>query len=327
MSQWSRRKFLTATAGLAAIPLTQAAGQGQKIARRPLGKTGMQVSILGLGGGSQFLLVKDPEQAVELLNTAIDGGINYLDCAASYGDGESERRYGMVLEKRRREVYVTTKTQRRDRDGALREIERSLKNLRTDHVDVMQMHSFNPDEDLDRMLARDGVYPALLELKAQKVVRAVGITGHLAAPRMKEALERFEGLDTVLCPVNPARDSRHYIPKREDANPNGHFEEILLPAARARGLGIIAMKVTAQGELVGDGPGKADVAALIRYALGEPGVCTAIVGPGSLENLKKNLVTAQTYKPMSEAERKRLAGRISRERRQFAYERPGYRDV
>jgi aryl-alcohol dehydrogenase-like predicted oxidoreductase len=328
MSQWSRRKFLTATAGIASLPLAEAgaAAAAPKIARRPLGKTGMQVSILGLGGGSQFLAVRDVDQAVELVNAAIDGGINYLDCAASYGNGESERRYGMVLEKRRKEVYVTSKTQQRDRDGALREFERSLKNLRTDRIDVMQMHSINPDEDLDRMLAKDGVLPALLELKAQKVVGAVGVTGHLAAVKMKEALERFEGLDTVLCPVNPAKDSRHYVDQKDHANPNGHFEQILLPVARSKGLGIIAMKTTAQGQLVGEGPGKADVATLIRYAISEPGVCVAIVGPGSLENLKKNLVTAQNFTPMSDAERKRLALHISSAGPRFAYEDAAYRD-
>src|SRR6185436_4456395 len=122
MASWTRRKFLGATAGLAALPLAEAAADAPKIPRRPLGRTGMQVSILGLGGGSQFLSAcKTDEQAVELLNTAIDGGINYLDCAWSYGSGESLRRYGLVVPKRRQEVYVTSKTLKRDRDGALRE--------------------------------------------------------------------------------------------------------------------------------------------------------------------------------------------------------------
>ncbi|HEU4754678.1 MAG TPA: aldo/keto reductase [Armatimonadota bacterium] len=324
MSRWSRRRFLTATAGLAALPAT--AHAAPKIPRRMLGKTGMEVSILGLGGGSQFLAIKDVDAAVEVVNTAIDGGINYLDCAASYGNGESERRYGRVLETRRKEVYVTSKTELRTRDEALRQIEQSLKNLRTDHIDVMQVHAINPDEDLDRILGKNGVFPALLELKAQKVVRAVGITGHLAATRMKALLERAEGLDTVLCPVNPARDSRHFVPAKDPANPDGHFRDILLPAARAKGLGIIAMKTTAQGTLIGQGPGKADVATLIRFAMSEPGVCVAIVGPGSLENLKKNLQTAQQFAPMDREERAKLLAHVSRAGHRFAYDMPGYRD-
>ena len=137
MSPLSRRQLLAAAAGATALPLLQqtAAEAAPRIARRPLGRTGMQVSILGLGGGSQFLSAcRTDEEAIELLNTAIDGGINYLDCAASYGNGESERRYGLVLAKRRKEVYVTSKTGERGRDAALKQVERSLQNLRTDHL-------------------------------------------------------------------------------------------------------------------------------------------------------------------------------------------------
>jgi aryl-alcohol dehydrogenase-like predicted oxidoreductase len=327
MATWTRRQFLGATAGLAALPIAEAAAQEPKIPRRALGKTGMQVSILGLGGGSQFLSAcRTDDEAVELVNAAIDGGINYLDSAASYGNGESLRRYGLVVPRRRKEVYVTSKTQERGRDGAMREVELSLKNLGTDHLDLMQIHLIRPDEDLDRILAKDGVFPTLLNLKQQKVVRNVGITGHLAALNMKTLVGRMEGLDTVLCPVNPYKDSRHYIRERDENNPNGHFEQILLPAARKKGLGIIAMKTMAQGELIGQGPGKTTAANLLRWALSEPGVCVAIVGPGSRANLKQNLKTAQTFQPMPEAERKQLVLHLSGAANRFAYLEPHYQD-
>src|SRR5439155_22340593 len=116
-------------------------------------------------------------------------------------------------------------TGKRDRDGALREVEISLKNLKTDYLDVMQIHSIEPNEDLDRILSKDGVYRALLELKRQKVVRAVGITGHASVGKMKALIERMEELDTVLCPVNPAQDSRHFVPERQPENPEGHFKQ------------------------------------------------------------------------------------------------------
>jgi aryl-alcohol dehydrogenase-like predicted oxidoreductase len=145
---------------------------------------------------------------------------------------------------------------------------------------------------------------------------------------MKVLIERMEGLDTVLCPVNPKKDSRHYLPASDDANPNGHFEEIVLPAARERGLGIIAMKVTAQGQLIGTEPGKADVATLFRWAASEPGVCTCIIGPGSLENLRQNLATAQNFTPLPAIERDRLALHVNEgPPRRFAYEHPAYRDA
>ena len=326
MPDLSRRQFLTATAALAALPVA-AESPKHKIPRRPLGKTGMEVSILGLGGGSQFLnACKTDEEAVELVNTAIDGGINYLDSAWSYGNGKSLGWYGLVLAKRRAEVFVTSKTDKRDRDAALREVESSLKNLQTDRIDIMQIHSIAPDEDLDRILARDGVYRALLELKEQKVIRAVGITGHLAAVKMKILVERMDALDTILFPINPFRDSRHYIPAREESNADGHFKQNLLPAARARNLGIIAMKTTAQGQLIGEGPGKTDAATLLRFAMSAPGVATAIVGPGSLANLKNNLQTAQNFKPMPESERARLSRHITATNHHFAYRDPHYRD-
>lgn len=326
MPEFSRREFLAAGAGAAALPLVSRPDK-PKIPRRKLGKTGLEVSILGLGGGSQFLnACKNDDEAIALVTAAIDGGINYLDSAWGYGDGESLRRYGLVVGKRRAEVHLTSKTGQRGRDGALREVEGSLKNLRTDHIDVMQIHDIKPDEDVERILAKDGVYRALLELKAQKVVGAVGITGHASVLKMKALMDRMEELDTLLCPVNPQQDSRHYIPQHEAENPEGHFKQTLLPAARARGLGIIAMKTTAQGQLIGEGPGKADVASLIRFAMSEPGVCVAIVGPGSLSNLQKNLATAQNYAPLRGEERKRLIAQVTQPQRTFAYEENAYRD-
>jgi uncharacterized protein len=341
MPQSTRREFLTATAAsLAALPLVGEAATAAPVAqeeaskalipRRSLGKTGMNVSMLGLGCGSQFLSVGSDEATTALVHAAIDGGINYLDSAWEYGNGKSLQKLGIALAEgnRRKGVYVTSKTQRRDRDGALREVESSLKNLQTDYIDLFQIHLITPDEDLEKLLGKDGVYQALLEQKDQKVIRNVGITGHLAARNMKTLIERMERLDTVLCPVNPKKDSRHYLRTYDDANPDGHFEEIVLPAARKRGLGIIAMKVTAQGQLIGTGPGKADVATLFRWAASEPGVCTCIIGPGSLANLRQNLATAQSFTPLPPEERRKLALHINQGPPQrFAYQHPAYRDA
>ena len=328
MKSINRRQFIAGSVAAASLPAATASAEpAPKIQRRSLGKTGMKVSILGLGGGSQFLnACKTDDQAAELVSAAIDGGINYLDSAYGYGNGESLRRYGLVVGSRRKEVYLTSKTAQRGRDGALKEVEIALKNLRTDHIDVMQIHDIHPDEDLDKIVAKDGVYPALLELKRQKVVRAVGITGHASVLKMSALLDRMEELDTILFPVNPQRDSRHYLPTHEDANPEGHFKEALLPKARTRGLAIIAMKSTAQGQLIGAGPGKANAETLIRFAMGESGVCVVIVGPGSLENLKKNLAMAQSYAPLTVPERKQLIAQVSQPDRRFAFQDLAYRD-
>jgi len=320
MTPWSRRRFLAATAGAAALPLAGAAAQNAPmIARRPLGKTGVEVSILGVGGGSQFLsATRTDEAAVEMLKTAFAGGITYFDNASGYGNHESERRYGLFLPSVRDQVFMTSKTQRRDRDAALRDVETSLTNLRTDHLDLIQIHSIVPEDDVDAILGPNGVYRALLQLREQKVVRFIGITGHSAATRMKTLVERMDVLDTVLCPVNPQRDSRHFVNEKDDANPDGHFEELLLSAARERGLGIIAMKSTAQGTLIGEGAGKASAATLIRYAMSEPGVATTIVGPGSLANMRENLHTAHHFEPLPDAERRRLVAQMTSPRARYA---------
>ena len=345
MPRSTRREFLATTAAsLAALPLVgeaavaaeenaqeqQAKAAEGRIPCRPLGKTGMDVSVLGLGCGSQFLSVGPEEATTALVHAAIEGGVNYFDSAWEYGNGKSLQRLGIALAdgNRRKSVYVTSKTHHRDRDGALREVESSLKNLQTDTIDLFQMHLITPDEDLEKLLGKDGVYQALLVQKEQKVIRSIGITGHLAAGNMKALIERMEGLDTVLCPVNPKKDSRHYLRTSDDANPNGHFEEIVLPAAQARGLGIIAMKVTAQGQLIGTGPGKADVATLFRWSASQPGVSTCIIGPGSLANLRQNMVTAQNFTPLPPEERDRLALHVSQGPQQrFAYEHSAYRDA
>ncbi len=337
MAKPTRRKFITTTAAIAAAVASGSATQDviaapetkPLIPRRPLGKTGMMVSVLGLGGGSQFLSVGDDDATTALVHAAMDGGINYFDSAWSYGNGQSLRKIGVALavDNRRKKVYVTSKTDKRDRDGALRELESSLKNLQTDYLDVFQMHLITPDEDLEKLLGKDGVYQALVEQKEKKVIRNIGITGHLAAQNMKKLIERMDKLDTVLCPVNPKKDSRHYLPKYDDANLDGHFEEIVLPAARAKKLGIIAMKVMAQGQLIGTGPGKADAATLFRWAASEPGVCVCIVGPGSLANLQENLAIAQKFTPLPQEDRIKLVAHVNQIPQTFAYQNPEYRDA
>jgi len=286
----------------------------------------MQVSVLGLGCGSQFLSLGSDEATTAMVHAAMDGGVNYFDSAWNYGNGNSLRKLGLALESdgRRKKVYVTSKSQRRERDVALRELEGSLKHLKTDYIDLFQIHLISPNEDLEALLGKDGVYQMLVKQKEQKVIRHIGITGHLAARNMKTLVERMEHLDTVLCPVNPKKDSRHYLRAYDDANPDGHFEELLLPAARAKNLGIIAMKVMAQGDIVGTGPGKADAATLFRWAASEPGVATCIIGPGSMEYLRDNIATAQKFTPLPQADRAKLVAHVNRVPHQFAYERADY---
>jgi aryl-alcohol dehydrogenase-like predicted oxidoreductase len=297
----SRREFLgtsglaVGAAALAASPRAAQAAAGA-IPHRTLGRTGVSVPILAMGCGSRFLMYS-ADQASAVLEKAIGLGITYLDTAINYGEGESETRVGRVMATRRKDVFLATKipTRARTRDAALKEVEASLKRLQTDHVDLLHLHSLGKEDDLAKMEAPDGALKALYELREQKVARAIGMTSHTDGAVMAKAIERND-LDCVQMAMNPARALR--------------FEELALPAARKKNLGIILMKVTGQERLLG--PSGADPAALLRYGWSLP-VSTVVCGMPKLEYLEANVVTAKAFTPMPAAEmeglRTQLAGR------------------
>ncbi|HSP91163.1 MAG TPA: aldo/keto reductase, partial [Vicinamibacterales bacterium] len=267
------------------------------------------VSILAMGCGSRFLAYP-ADQATAVLEKAVDLGINYLDTAMDYGQGESETRVGRFLAARRRDVFVATKVPQgaRTRDAALREVEASLKRLQTDHVDLLHLHGLGDAADLARIEAADGALKALYELRAQKVARCVGMTSHADGAVMATAIERHD-LDCVQMAMNPARALR--------------FEELALPAANRKNLGVILMKVTGQDKLLG--AGKADTASLLRYAWSLP-ISTAVCGMPKLEFLEANAAAAKAFaSSLSPAEMDRLrqqyAGSTSAMARFFSHHR------
>ncbi|PYX79408.1 MAG: aldo/keto reductase [Acidobacteria bacterium] len=257
---------------------------------RTLGRTGAKVSILAFGCGSRFLVYKDEESALAILNHAIDLGVTYLDTAYAYGDGESETRVGKVMASRRKEVWLATKIPDRTRDEFLRRLEASLKRLRTDHVDLVHIHSLGQDSDLAKIEAPNGALKGLMEAREQKMARFVGMTSHTNGEVMARAIERHD-LDCVQMALNASR--------------NGRFEELALPAANRKNLGVIAMKVTGQEFLVGDGPGKADMGSLLRYSLSLP-VTTAVVGMPRPEMFAQNIETARNFRPIKDQEKEYL---------------------
>ena len=299
----SRREFLeksgTMVGAVAAIPAllaaTGPAGAAASMPRRALGRTGVSVSILAMGCGSRFLAFP-AEQATGVIEKAVGLGINYLDTAADYGKGESETRVGRFLAARRRDVFVATKVPpgSRTRDAALREVEASLKRLQTDHVDLLHLHGLGDEADLATIEAPDGALKALYELRAQKVARFVGITSHADGAVMARAIERHD-LDCVQIAMNPARALR--------------FEELALPAANRKGLGVILMKVTGQDKLLG--AGQADAASLLRYAWSLP-ISAAVCGMPKLEFLEANVAAAQAFSaPLAPVEMDRLRQRYA----------------
>lgn len=297
----SRREFLerlaAGTAVGAGLALTSGAGSASAAARgslpkRILGGTGVQVSILAFGSGSRWLMYKEIDKALEALNKAIDSGITYVDSAYSYGDGESETRVGMLMATRRKEVFLATKIPDRGRDDFLRRFEASLKRLQTDHVDLCHIHSLRGSDDLARIEAPDGALKGLLQIREQKMARFIGITSHSQGAVLAAAIERHD-LNCVQMALNASR--------------SGRFEELALPAARKKNLGIIAMKVMGQELLLGPDKGKADE--LLRYSMSLP-VTAAVVGMPTLEMIEKNIEVARTFSPFSREEMDALRGRM-----------------
>src|SRR4051812_7406200 len=265
------------------------------IPKRTLGRTDAKVSILAFGCGSRFLMYKDEDSASAILNRAIDLGITYLDTAYAYGDGQSETRVGKVMASRRKQVWLATKIPDRTRDEFLRRLEASLKRLQTDHVDLVHIHSLGQADDLAKIEAPNGALKGLMEAREQKMARFVGMTSHTNGEVMAQAIKRHD-LDCVQMALNASR--------------NGRFEELALPAANAKNLGVIAMKVTGQEFLVGDGPGKADMNSLLRYSMSLP-VTTAVVGMPRPEMLAHNVETARNYSALSDSEKERLRQQLN----------------
>lgn len=299
MTRLTRREFLEqTTASVAVVPvLLGTAGAAEKIPQRDFGRNGVKVPILAFGCGSRFLAYKDEDEALRILNDAIDSGITYLDTAAAYGKGESEVRVGKVMKTRRKDVFLATKIPEtaRTRDGALREFEQSLKRLQTDRVDVLHLHSLKEAEDLKEIEARDGALKALYELRDQKAARLIGMTSHTNGAVMATAITRHD-LNAVQMAMNPSRALQ--------------FEELALPAATRKRLGIICMKVAAQDKLLGEGAGRAAMAWLIRYAWSLP-VSTAVVGMPKPEFIRENLAAARAFTPLSPQEIEQLRRQVA----------------
>ena len=312
----NRREFIgTVAAGIVAAPVL-AAPKTAEFPTRKLGRTGIEVPILGFGGGSRFLMYNDEEKALEALNRAIDLGIRYIDTAQSYGNGKSEERVGRIMATRRKEVVLATKIAERTADAARRQIEASLKRLQTDHVDILHIHALQDAKDLAAIEARGGVLEALYEARQQKVARAIGITCHADPAALRTALERHD-FDCAQMALNAGLASMADAPGGMKASPAGpeSFERLALPVATRKKLGIIAMKVFGQEQLLGSAP----LEKLLTYSLSLP-VSLASVGMPRLEHIERNATFARDFKPMSPQHRQQLSDSIESGRKQAMVE-------
>ena len=263
----------------------------RSIDRRPFGRHPDRVSVIGLGG-YHLGKPKTVAEAVRIVHEAIDAGINFLDNAWEYHDGESERRMGRAIADRRGSVFLMTKvcTHGRDATVAMRQLNESLRRLRTDYLDLWQIHECVYDNDPDRHYARGGVVEALERAKSQGKVRYVGFTGHKDPEIHLRMLSFGFPYDACQLPLNGF-----------DADFRS-FQSRVLPELERQKIAAIGMK-----SLGGDGRvvkrKAARVADALRYAMSLP-VCTTVSGIDSLRVLRQNLRIARGFTPMSARERR-----------------------
>lgn len=278
---------------------------------RNLGKTGFRVGIFSLGCQAAIEVKGNEQLSVDIMNRAIDLGVNYFDTSNAYGGGVSEEHVGLVMRDRRREVFLASKTARRDYDGAMTHLETSFQRMQTDHLDLWQIHNLQKMGDVDKLLAPDGALKAMQKAKEEGLTRFIGVTGHYEPNVLRAMISRAE-LDCILMAVNAA--DRHYL----------SFIEHLLPLALEKQMGVIGMKVATRGRMLSTWkpepleqqpermrttkPGVVTMAESLAYNFSLP-VSTNIVGVDNVEQLEANVKCAADFMPLSEEQMRALEER------------------
>lgn len=284
---------------------------------RNLGRTGYKVGIFSLGGQAALEKSNNFDTAIPIIERALDLGVNYIDTSSIYGGPErwSEQYVGKVMAKRRNEAFVATKTKERTRDASMQMIDKSLKLLQTDHVDLWQLHDVGTMYDVDQIFAKGGAMEALLEMQQQKVVRYLGITGHYRPESLMECIRRHD-FDTILMAMSAA-DPHHYS-----------FNEALLPLAVERQMGIIGMKIPGRGRILSSWQpqpleqqkhmwegmvpaptsGTLTMREAMYYTLSRP-VSTVIIGCDTIAQLEENVHLARNFTPLTDKQQSELVAK------------------
>ena len=256
---------------------------------RTLGRTGVRVSVIGLGGWHLGFKQIDEELSVRIIRTAVDSGVNFMDNCWDYNEGASEERMGKALQDGYRErVFLMTKIDGRTKKDAAKQLDESLKRLQTDHIDLVQHHEILRYEDPHRIFADKGANAALIEAREAGKISFIGFTGH-KDPRihlytLEVARENGFQFDTVQMPLNVM--DAHYR----------SFEKMVLPELVQQNIGVLAMKALGNGTILES----KTVSAIecIQYAMNLP-TSVVITGCESMGDLKQALTAARTFKPMT----------------------------
>jgi uncharacterized protein len=280
----------------------RAAGAGTAtgdIPRRKLGKTGVEVSALCFGG-AHWGGMRSDEEAIRVLHEAIEAGVTFLDNAWEYNGGRSEELMGKALQGRRSQVFLMTKvcSHGRDKKVALQQLDESLRRLKTDYLDLWQIHEVVYDDDPDRHFAPNGAADALLEARKQGKVRFIGFTGHKHPRIHLKMLQHDFPFDTCQMPLNVFDGTYR------------SFEQEVLPVVNRRGIAPLAMK-SLSGNAEPIKQGVVTVEEALRYVLSLP-VASVVSGIDSREVLQQNLGVVRRFTPMTAVEMETLRTRVAR---------------
>jgi aryl-alcohol dehydrogenase-like predicted oxidoreductase len=275
------------------------------IPTRILGRTGQRVTLLGLGGEGVLRTHGRDREAYALINRALDLGVTYCESARAYSG--SEDYYGKALGERRKEIFLTSKSHSRDRRGALAHLHETLTNMRTDHLDLWQVHDVREEKDIADIFGPGGAIEAFVQAKEQGKTRFIGVTGHHDPFIIRKCIDQFD-FDTVLMPVNPAEQQYE------------SFIENVLPRARERNMGVIGMKVYLRG-LASRLPWYTDMEPFLRFALSQP-ISNVVIGCDDITQLEQNAAFATSFTPLSPQEQRDLIRDVSPFARQLMYYKP-----
>ncbi len=272
---------------------------------RKLGKTQVQVTIMGLGGEGVLRTYGREKEAYGLINRAVDLGIGYFESARAYSGSESY--YGPALRERRDDIFLTSKSHARDKAGAWAHLNETLGNMSTDHLDLWQVHDVRTEDDVHQIFGPGGAMEAFAEAKKNGFTRFVGVTGHHDPYILKRCIEMYD-FDTVLMPVNPAEPA------------DRSFMDIVLPAALEKEMGVIGMKVYFRG-FASRVPGFSGMKPYFRFALSHP-VSTAVIGCDNIRQLEENVRFAESFEPMADDEMQGLIEQTAPYAKQLMYYKP-----
>ena len=277
---------------------------------RTLGRTGVQVSLIGLGGWHLGFKHLDEQLAVRIIRTAIDNGINFMDNCWDYNEGASEIRMGKALHDGYRErVFLMTKIDGRTKQDAAKQLDESLRRLQVDHIDLVQHHEILRYEDPHRIFDEQGANAALIEAREAGKLRFIGFTGHkdphIHLHTLEVAKENGFEFDTVQMPLNVM--DAHYR----------SFEKLVLPELVKQNIGVLGMKALANGTILES----KTVSAIecLQYAMNLP-ASVVITGCESMEDLEQALTAARTFKPMTDEQVKSLLSKTAQPAARGEYE-------